>query len=359
MFITGILFIDAPASALNNAREATDTTYKNEVGIKVINTSDGKYPYVSAQAFRYWLRSTLNTDVNWREKLAPIFYKAGKGTAGNIAYTAGNPIEYWDDDLFGYMRAEKEGKEKEGTEKEETANVTRTSPFRVGTFVSISPINITKDFGTMTRHLENDDGNPVPHQHQFYRAILKGLFSIDLYRSGRFSYRNQSGSRNLDSARIKKAEEKNLSHSEALKEYCLPIDQRVERVTTLISGLARLEGGAKQAIHYTDVNPVIVIIAVIKGGNNPLQYIIRADALGRPKVDLEVLEETLTVWKDQILSNLYIGWVKGFYPEQRFVFKAKLEELKSSIGREFVFDHPRVVLTQLINDVKQNPSWFE
>jgi CRISPR-associated protein Cst2 len=354
MFITGLLFIDAPASALNNAREATDATYKNEAGIKVISTSEGKYPYVSAQAFRYWLRATLNNNTNWREKIAPIFYKAGKGTTGNSAYTAGDPIEYWDDDLFGYMRAESEA-----VGDEEKTNVTRISPFRVGTFVALSPVSITKDFGTMTRHLEKDDGNPVIHQHQFYRAILKGLFSIDLYRTGRFSYRNQSGSRNLDTVRIEKAKQKNLTHLEAVKEYELPIEQRIERIQTLISGLAQLEGGAKQTIHYTDVNPAIVVMAVIKGGNNPLNYIIRADSMGRPRIDLEALEETLIVWNDQIISKLYVGWVKGFHDEQRSTLENKLNELKTKIGRDFMVEHPRVVFTQLSDDVQDNPAWFE
>ena len=45
------------------------------------------------------MRSTLDQtrELGWRA--APVFRET------KIAYTDANPIEYWDDDLFGYMRA--------------------------------------------------------------------------------------------------------------------------------------------------------------------------------------------------------------------------------------------------------------
>jgi len=52
-FLNGFLLIDAPAAALNNAREATDATYDNEVGVKLIRVGRDSYPYVSSQAFRF------------------------------------------------------------------------------------------------------------------------------------------------------------------------------------------------------------------------------------------------------------------------------------------------------------------
>ena len=58
-FVTGLLLIDAPASALNNLGSIPGARTDNTVGVKMIKTRDGAYPYVSAQAFRYWLRATL------------------------------------------------------------------------------------------------------------------------------------------------------------------------------------------------------------------------------------------------------------------------------------------------------------
>src|SRR5438552_8108180 len=62
---------------------------------------DGKeYPYVSSQCYKRYWRESLH------DPRSPI--TRGKSSAGkekNQAYTAGDPINYVDDDLFGYMIA--------------------------------------------------------------------------------------------------------------------------------------------------------------------------------------------------------------------------------------------------------------
>ncbi len=204
-FVTGLYLIDAPASALNNLGAIPGEREDNTAGVKVIKTKEGYFPYVSAQAFRYWLRTTLTERVpDW--KAAPIYREE------KIAYTDANPLFYWDDDLFGYMRApskkesakaRREADASRAGETETTDTITRVAPFRVSTLVSIAPVTPTNDFGTMTRQ----DGNPVPFEHQFYRTTLKGLMSLNLSTCGTFSYRNKTGFRNLDDVRIKQLEE--------------------------------------------------------------------------------------------------------------------------------------------------------
>src|SRR5215207_7977142 len=143
----------------------------------------------------------------------------------------------------------REGDESQKQFTEVDGTITRVSPFKVSTLVSLGPVNLTEDFGTMSRH----DGDPVPHEHQFYRTTLKGLFSLDLGRAGTFTYQNRTGYRNLDDVRRTLASDEGLEHLEREKAYRLPPDQRLARVTALLRGLAVLDGGAKQALHYTDV----------------------------------------------------------------------------------------------------------
>src|SRR5205823_4343859 len=83
-YVTGLLLIDAPASALNNAGTVEGERNENTVAVKVIRTRGGIYPYVSAQAFRYWLRTTLARETAW--KAAPIFRES------KVAYADANPI---------------------------------------------------------------------------------------------------------------------------------------------------------------------------------------------------------------------------------------------------------------------------
>jgi len=357
-FITGLLLIDAPASALNNIGQITGEATENAVGVKTINTREGRYPYVSAQAFRYWLRTTLEQGT-WGWQAAPIFREK------KIAYTDANPIRWWDDDLFGYMRApskkteaakarEESGLVAEATPTKET--VTRVSPFRVSTLVSLAPARIVRDFGTMSRH----EGDPVPHEHEFYRATLQGLFSLDLHMAGTFTYINRTGYLNLDEPRKQEAQEKGLEHLTAEKAYRLSNEERLQRISALVEGLAQMQGGAKQSLHYTDVTPDIVFAAVTRGGNHLFGHIFTADPKGRPMLNIPALAEALRVYGENILSDLYIGWTRGFLDAERAKLEDALGEggpLETWSSRAFIA-HPREALQAMVRDLETHPEWL-
>lgn len=350
-FITGLLLVDAPASALNNAGAPGGSRDDNIVAVKFITTKDGSnYPYVSAQSFRYWLRATLESNSQW--KTAPIYREE------KIAYTDANPVKWWDDDLFGYMRApskkssavqKREEDQSRGDETPTTDTITRVSPFRVSTLVSIAPVRITQDFGVMSRH----EGNPVPHEHQFYRATLKGLFSLDLSAAGAFTYKQKTGFRNLDDTRQQIAQEAGLEHDKTEKVYRLPTEERLQRVVTLLDGLAQLEGGAKQTLHYTDVAPPLVILAVTRGGNHIFGHVVGADKSHQPVVKTDALEEALRVFQNDILSDVYMGWTKGYLDEERAKFEAWAAG-KSNIR----ISHPREAFQSLRDALQAHPDWL-
>lgn len=361
-FATGLLLIDAPASALNNLGSVPGARTDNTVGVKTIRAKDGLYPYVSAQAFRYWLRTTLEMGgFGWKQ--APIYREE------KVAYTDANPILYWDDDLFGYMRAPSkkssalQKREADATRTNETPTaetVTRASPLRVSTLVSIAPLSgVTDDFGTMSRH----EGDPVPHEHQFYRTTLKGLLSLDLNACGTFSYRHKTGFLNLDEPRVALAKAGGLEHLEGQKSYRLPFAQRLQRISTLFEGMAQLEGGAKQTLHYTDVAPSFLLLGVTKGGNHLFGHVIGASGRGQPQVKIAALQEALTVFADELLSPVYVGWVKGYLDEERASFEAALAEggaLAAWRGRIHLA-HPRVVLQQFVADLQKadHAHWLD
>ncbi len=326
-FVTGLLLIDAPASALNMGQgEETTAT------VKVIRVGAQEYPYVSAQSFRAWLRHTLETYYSEQWQKAPV-YTEGKATAKKQqAYTEGDPIRYWDDDLFGYMRAVKD------------ATRTRISPFRTSTLVSIMPVEIVRDFGVMARH----EGDPVLHQHEFYSTVLQGLFSLNLREAGTFSSRNRSGYLNLDASLIEEAQQRGLEYVEALDSYRLPLGDRMVRVQTLLHALARLEGGARQTLHYTDVSPAFVIAAVTRGGNHPF-YRVVTHQRGQVVLNREALSEAFGVLKDDLLSGVYVGLASGFMDSAY--------EVLAEFGLPVM--HPREALDGLAEELTKHPEWWE
>jgi len=202
----------------------------------------------------------------------------------------------------------------------------------------------------------------VPHEHQFYRTTLKGLFSLDLHACGTFSYRQKTGFLNLDETRIKIAEEKGLERMKDEKSYRLSVDQRVQRISTLFEGLAHLEGGAKQALHYTDVAPALVILAVTKGGNHIFGHVVGASGRGLPELKIDALKEALTIFEDDVLSNVYVGWVEGYLDEERARFEATLADGGglAAFAAKIRVSHPRQAFQAIAADLQkpENAGWL-
>ena len=101
--VAGTLLIEARAAFLNGAglgsgEDRTTTVHKS------FREGQRSVPYVSAQAWRRWLRNTLIEETGWpTSEIRAIAWNA----QGNTSKVAGqvNPIDYAEDDLFGYMRA--------------------------------------------------------------------------------------------------------------------------------------------------------------------------------------------------------------------------------------------------------------
>ncbi|AZK59806.1 CRISPR-associated negative autoregulator, Cst2 family [Candidatus Desulforudis audaxviator] len=240
---------------------------------------------------------------------------------------------------------------------EKDREITRVSPFRVGTFVAIAPSPIVSDFGTMTRQ----DGDPVPHEHEFYRAHLRGLFSLDLTCAGTFFDSERVGYKNLDTYRREEAQNEGCREVKVRKQMALrlPIEKRCQRVSTLVRALAELSGGAKQALHYTDLVPAIVFLAVVKNGNNPFYRALRASKTHQTEFDREAFAEILRVYKEDFLSDIHIGWAKGFLDEERQALQDAIVAAASSLTIHL--QHPREAIQAMADKLadSDNEAWYE
>ncbi|MBE0448848.1 MAG: hypothetical protein IBX64_12295 [Actinobacteria bacterium] len=144
------------------------------------------------------------------------------------------------------------------------------------------------------------------------------------------------------------------------KAYRIPAEERIERIDALLNALAHLDGGAKQAQHYTDVSPDLLILAVTKGGNHIFGHVVGANAQGKPTIKIDALRQALTVFRDQVLSKIYVGWVQGYLDEERARFEAALQSddgLKEWVG-DIIIEHPRDALQALTMELKQNYDWL-
>ncbi|MCC7203097.1 MAG: type I-B CRISPR-associated protein Cas7/Cst2/DevR [Nitrospirae bacterium] len=300
--VLGFVLIDAPHSALNNAGKDDEARTENTVDVKVIRKGRSVYPYVSAQAWRYWWRNALKEKYSWN--MSEITHIKKSGGKGNQAFTAANPFTCEDDDIFGYMRASK---------KDEKGTLTRLSPLKNSPLISVISHAPTDDYGSMSRH----EGDPVPFTHQFYSTILKGIFSLDLNSMGIFYESARTGFKNLDDEHLKIERIKSAKdESEAVKEngsWKLPKPERVKRARETISVLPYLYSTTKSAGHLTDVTPKFIVLAVIDGGNHIFMNIAN-ESYDKP-VNVKALRQVLSDYSGNIVSDIYIGRQEGFMDE--------------------------------------------
>ncbi|WP_040800517.1 type I-B CRISPR-associated protein Cas7/Cst2/DevR [Nocardia higoensis] len=344
-YLVGKIALDITAGAPNNARG------ESNVGeIKKMIIGRDTHPYVSAQAFRRWVRDSFPPEVT----ASPV---TRSGSAANQqAHTAGRPDLYIDDDLFGYMVAIKK------------ENYQRDTVFATGTLVSVTPRRPTKDFGTMSRGFGPDE-NPVIHEHEHFSAELAGDVLIDVARIGVFQVQGSGLRRNFTEAAAKEAEAAGAERVSfrGLDSLRLPITERRRRLTVLLNTLAEVCGGAKRALHYGERSPALTLLAPIDGGNNPFTRVLAARASREDKgyphletvFDTDVLSEEIAAWADVLSGPVRVGWAPGFLGGQR---ERAREALDGLIGDgTVVIDHPRVLLRGLAKEVEagEHDDWFE
>ncbi len=338
-YLVGKIVLDVVAGAPNNGLGED-----NVARVKQLRVGRDIHPYVSAQAFRRWLRESLPAS----EQVSPVI-RSGSGQKQQ-AYTKGRPDLYLDDDLFGYMVAVKGDKAK---------TCQRDTVLSTGTFVSVAPRPPVRDFGTMSRGFSAGE-NPVLHGHEFYTAELAGDVLLDLPRIGVFEIDGSGLKVALPEPAAEEAREAGAEHvsfrgCSALR---LAIAERRRRAALLLRTLAAVRGGAKQSMHYGDRTPALFLLAPIKGGVNPFTRVlgVRGD---RTRFDSDVLRMEMEAWADELDGPMLLGWAPGFLGDQRDQARSDLADLVTSGG--LVIDHPRNLLGRLADEIErgERDAWFE
>ena len=331
----GFILIDVDVVALNNAGASTTTNNDNGVDTKKIYKNGRGFTYVSGQAWRYWWRETLKVNHNWQ--LSPITRES------KIAFTEADPFTYADDDIFGYMRAARDTikdengdpvLDKKGNPSTENVTVTRVSPLKNSVLVSVASTSAVKLWSSMSRQ----EGDAVPYGKDEYSAIMKGMFSLDLFQAGTFSNINRTGFKNItdkikqEAISSKGCIEINDPYNKdktgaSIKLVQLDRHTRLQRITDTIGALKTINGGAMQTNNMADVTPKFIILTTTSTGNHPFSHIVANKGINNELVYLNVagIKEVLTDYAEQIKGDVFIGRRSGFLDE----YQTELEQLAS------------------------------
>lgn len=327
--VQGFILVDVDAVALNNAGKNETTNFENVVSTKRIRKNGKTYTYVSGQAFKNWWRETLQKDQGW--ELSPII------RASKVAYTSLDPLQYPDDDVFGYMKASKDDNNGESKKKKEEkkAVVTRISPLKSSVLISVAPVSVAENWSSMARQ----EGDSVPYFKQEYSAVMKEMFSLDVSMVGTFSNYNKTGFMNLSDELKKEAIEK-YKCQKIVDIYCkgneliqMPVDIRRQRCVDTIKALKTISGGAMQTNNMGDVTPKFIILATTITGNHPFSHVATTEGIKDEiaKLNVDAIREVIEEYKDTFEGKIFIGKRSGFFDEYNGELKQLAEEYKDLV----------------------------
>ncbi|MCH7402221.1 type I-B CRISPR-associated protein Cas7/Cst2/DevR [Belliella kenyensis] len=334
--ITGAILIDATAAFLNGAGLGSGED-KNKVIPKTfrekVNGRAEEVPYVSAQSWRRWLRDTTNEENNWNPSELRAIKQSAKGSTSKIA-TELNPVDFPEDDIFGYMKS--------GDNSEES--IQRTSPFKSSILKGIRNMRVMNNDEAFV-HL--NEGSPLPYSTRFYSTHLEGFFNLEYYRLG--VYDNLGSHQELSKDLLEKHADKfqisDLTNSKH-KRFTLKNGEEIRKkhATGLLKGLAFLRGGAKQAAFGSDVTPKVLILAGMESAN-PVFNNLFIGTGEKPALNIEALKQIEQDFKDKLATPIYIGIRSGYLQNE--------SEVKE-IGDGFIVDSPQGIATKFTEKYLKN-----
>lgn len=329
--ITGAFLIDATAAFLNGAGLGTGED-KNKVIPKTfrekVNGRSEEVPYVSAQSWRRWLRDTTNEENKWKPSELRSIKQSAKGSTSKIA-TELNPVEFPEDDLFGYMKS--------GDKNEES--IQRTSPFKTSILKGIRNMRVMNNDEAFV-HLK--EGSPLPYSTRFYSTHLEAFFNLEYYRLA--VYDNLGSHQELSKELVEQHQDKfEISEipygTKTFPRYTLKDAEKIRKkhAAGLLQGLAFLRGGAKQAAFGSDVTPKVLILAGMESAN-PVFNNLFVGTGEKPALNIETLKQIAEDFKDKLATPIYIGIRAGYLENE--------DQIREQLKEGFVIDSPIGIVNQ-------------
>ena len=264
--------------------------------IKKVERPDRKtsHPYISGQAIRRYLRDTLGdllkSDKTIPEKMSPL-ERSDDSKAPVV--TVGDPEEYIDDDLFGFMKAVK-GKTKR-----------RESPLRVSPAFGLFPYAGDRDLGTRSavEFAEEAEAGGAIFETEVTNNIFRTTLLLELDRIGKW----------------KKYETVKNTEQE------LKQDVRRRRASLLIRALKYLWGGGRRTRMLVDITPQFIICAKLTKKVPIFLHALDVQMEeGKYHLDTRILTQVLEDYSDDI-CDLTLGLRSGFLANEAEIQKLKLK----------------------------------
>ncbi|MBN7818082.1 type I-B CRISPR-associated protein Cas7/Cst2/DevR [Algoriphagus pacificus] len=201
---------------------------------KVTLANEEQLPYVSSQAIRRALRDQLSS-LGWT--ISNIQEASAKKGAPK---TMMNPVEFIDDDLFGYMDASP------GKDGEKGKSNIRISPIRVESLLGMSAYKGDLDYATNFmgkghKTSSGEDIQPNIFETEIHSGFYKGTILVELDRVGAGQGFEEDGE--------------------------LKGEEKAKRVLGLLDAFQNLWSSGRQSRFLADISPKFIAAAYMKAKN--------------------------------------------------------------------------------------------
>lgn len=260
-----------------------DKEVDNIVPIKKVTLENGdQLPYLSSQAVRRALRDKLE-ELGWT--VSPV---AKASEDKGAAKTSLDPVQYIDDDLFGFMDAAK------GKEAEKGKATVRTSPIRVESLLALNKFQEDMDFGTNYMAKKVDGGQPNIFETEIHSGVYRGTILIELDRIGAGEGFEKSGT---------------LSGAD-----------RAKRVEGFIDAFQTMWSSGRQSRFLADISPKFMAAACMSSKNPVFLEALKVDKTGQ--VDVAALQSVLADY-EPFINESVLATQEGVFSKAEGVVSLK------------------------------------
>ncbi len=332
--ICGSFVVQAHGSFLNGSGSVKEG--KENISMPKFFLKNGlQYPYISAQCWRRWWKTTFYDQFS--------NYIDSSSEEKQLQ----DPFVNATDDLFGYF---------EGTKKK--IDITEVNKINVSQIRS-SPVQMTQlhpiqEAGLGQKALVLKDkayvhlkeGTPLPYTSRFYNADLQAIIAIDLERIGKYHIFNDR--QELAKETIAQYLQKKILDEESKNRYKIRINEKIkkQRIKILLESLLIINGGAKNPQYGTDITPKIIILAGQNGANPLLSNIFE---MGEEKIviNFEKLIQKVKGFKAIFETPIYLGFRTDFLENSKQILEQKADIIEK-MGVPLIIGSPMEIVRKLM-----------
>ncbi len=274
-------------------------------------------PYVSAQAYRKWMRNHIAESQNSFDYYSRLSRNKTKKEYEKLIHVEGDPVKYLEDDMMGHSKPLINNILDPNEERLSIASTNRHSPLGVTciTILNDGLKNIHPIEGFV--HLASD--TPLPYRIEFSNGIFQSTVNLDVNRIGTFE--NKNDIYELDNFMVERyleSGEITEFSSEPNKIFQLNnlSDRKIQACESYFDMIFNTYPDVKISQFATDISPRLLVSAILEDASGLISNTVKFESDGDLVFNIEHIKNVIAKRGHKLKSDLYVGYRSGLFGEK-------------------------------------------